>query len=309
MNKFVRSSKYRHLFGNNPKRPEGIYDNLKVSKNVWDSNLVSVNGHFVVTNLEPVGSFSVLPLEQLGKVPDTHPIVTGHGGAVLDTACNPFNDWIVASGSEDQKCMIWKIPEEGLKENLTTPVLTLSGHSRRVGVVSFHPIAENVLATASGDMTVKLWDITNGSNKQTMEGHTDVILGLGWNWDGSKFVTTAKDKQMNIYDAHSGQIVQHVEPHAGAKGSRAIYLGDSNYILTTGFSKQSDRQISVWDERNLSEALNSTNIDIGSGMLMPFYDAENKVVYVASRGSGQIRFYEFGEDNSLFYLSGTFLED
>jgi len=40
---------------------------------------------------------------------------------------NPFNDYIIASGSEDTKVMIWNIPENGLTESISKPVLSLEG--------------------------------------------------------------------------------------------------------------------------------------------------------------------------------------
>jgi len=35
----------------------------------------------------------------------------------------------------------------------------LKGHTRRVPTVDFHPTANNVVVTSSGDNTVRLWDI------------------------------------------------------------------------------------------------------------------------------------------------------
>lgn len=67
----------------------------------------------------------------VGKLPENFPLYHGHTAPVLDTDFNPFNDYIVASGSEDTKVMIWSIPEqydEDLEE--VKPVLKLSGHGR-----------------------------------------------------------------------------------------------------------------------------------------------------------------------------------
>lgn len=46
---------------------------------------------------------------------------------MLDTDWNPFNDHVVASGAEDAKAMVWKIPEGGLTETMNTPAVVLSG--------------------------------------------------------------------------------------------------------------------------------------------------------------------------------------
>lgn len=42
MNRFVRPSKYRHVYGTAAKR-DYCYDNVRVSLNAWDTNMVQVN--------------------------------------------------------------------------------------------------------------------------------------------------------------------------------------------------------------------------------------------------------------------------
>lgn len=46
---------------------------------------------------------------------------------------------------------VWQIPENGLAAPLSEPVVVLEGHSKRVGIVSWHPTARNVLLSA-GDL-------------------------------------------------------------------------------------------------------------------------------------------------------------
>jgi coronin-1B/1C/6 len=42
MSRFVRASKFRHVFGTAAKR-ESCYENIRVSGNAWDSDLIAVN--------------------------------------------------------------------------------------------------------------------------------------------------------------------------------------------------------------------------------------------------------------------------
>lgn len=43
---------------------------------------------------------------------------------------------------------VWQIPEGGLEEPLSEPAVVLEGHSKRVGIVTWHPTARNVLLSA-----------------------------------------------------------------------------------------------------------------------------------------------------------------
>lgn len=51
---------------------------------------------------------------------------------------------------------IWEIPEGGLKRNMTEAVLELYGHSRRVGLLEWHPTTNNILFSAGYDYKVSI---------------------------------------------------------------------------------------------------------------------------------------------------------
>jgi coronin-1B/1C/6 len=282
--RFVRASKFRHVFGT-PYKKENCYDNIKVTRSAHDSNVIKVNPLFISVNLEAGGggAFLVHPLDKPGKLAPDVPVFNGHTAAVLDTDFNPFNDYVIASGSEDTKVMIWNIPQGGLTENCNTPAVVLNGHGRKVGNVLFHPTAENVLATASFDLTIKLWDITTGQEKLELLGHLDFVQSMSWNWNGNLLATTSKDKKVRLFDVRSNKVVQEVEAHQGVKGARCCWLGNSNKIVTTGFSKTSDRQYAVWDQGDFTTPLKSENIDTSSGVIMPFYDNDSNVLFLAGK--------------------------
>lgn len=242
------------------------------------------------------GQFAVIPLDHFGKLPIDFPVYAGHTAAVLDTDFNPFNDNVIASCSEDCKVLVWSIPDELPKENITAPVCSFTGHNRKVGHVLFHPTAENVLLSSGADLVVKLYDIKKGVEVQEVTGHPDIINSIAWSYDGSMLATSCKDKNMRIIDPRNNKMLHSVASHQGVKGTRVCWLGDSDRILTTGFSKTSDRQYAVWDLKNMSEPLKTENLDTMSGGIIPYFDNDTKMLYMAGKGDGNIRYYEYVEE-------------
>ncbi|KAJ5856640.1 uncharacterized protein N7529_010584 [Penicillium soppii] len=307
--RFVRSSKYRHVFGRSTRKDQ-CYDNLRVSRNAWDTNLLKVNPKHIAVNWEAGGggAFAIIPLEERGKLPERIPLCRGHTAVVLDTDWNPFNDDLIASGSDDGKVLLWRVPEnftvrpevdsEEIKD--LAPVGKLSGHPKKIGHVLFNPAAENVLATASGDYTVKIWDIEAGKPKLTLN-IGDIVQSQSWSANGSLMVTTSRDKKLRIWDVRQERPAHETNGHTGAKNSRAVWLGERDRIATTGFSKMSDRQLALWDIRAVREPINGfKTLDSISGVCMPFWDDGTNCLYLAGRGDGNIRYFELENDKFEF---------
>jgi len=234
------------------------------------------------------------------------PLVTGHSGEVLDIEFSPFNANIVASVSDDGYCKLWKIPEGGLTESMNTPVQSLSGHKRKVGTVNFNPIANNVLATSSADYTIRIWNVESGQTINDIPGHTDIIQAASWNYTGEILATASKDKNVRVVDPRANAIVATVEAHPGVKGMRCLYLGNKDKLFTMGFSKTSERQFSLWDPRKLGESVRTENIDTAAGIIMPFFDNDTSVLFLAGKGDGNIRYYEVVDEAPYIHFLTEF---
>lgn len=311
--KFVRASKYRHVFGQAVKR-ELQYENIKVTNNAWDSNIIKTNGKFISVNWNASGggAFAIVPIEEVGKAPDQVPLFRGHTAQVLDTDFDPFDDHRIASVSDDSKIAIWEIPKDYSFHSYLTedgeprdikPVKIMSGHTKKVGHVLFHPVAKDILATSSLDYTVRVWNVETGENIFTLK-HPDMVTSMSFSYNGSHLATVSRDKKLRVWDIREEKIVSEGSAHQGAKNQRVVWLGNSDRLATTGFSRLSDRQIGVWDAFNLEKGDlgGFYNIDQSSGILMPFFDDSNKILYIAGKGDGNIRYYEFQNDE-LFELS------
>ncbi|XP_077483425.1 coronin-2B-like isoform X3 [Amblyomma americanum] len=306
----VRSSKFRHVFGS-PARKGQCYECVKITKDAHDSYFCAVNPKFIaiVTETAGGGSFLVLPIEHTGRVEVSAGKVTGHKGPVLDLKWNPFNDNVIASCSDDCTVKIWYIPEEGLSRNvnLVEPLMDLRGHRRRVGYVEWHPTAENILLSTGFDHMILVWDVSHGEVVRTIDCHPDSIHSMSFNRDGSLLATTCKDKKLRIIDPRACSVVREGVCHQGSKASKVVFLGDTGRLFTTGFSRFSDRQWAVWSQHDLSKPLRTENIDSSSGVLFPYYDHDTKMVYIAGKGDGNIRYYELVNEAPWCHYLNQFL--
>nr|XP_034337381.1 coronin-1C-A isoform X6 [Crassostrea gigas] len=301
---FMRKSKFRHVFGKPLKKDDG-YDNIRVTKNSWDSPFCSVNPKYIaiITESAGGGSFLVLPIKQTGRVEMNQPVVDGHKGPVLDIAFCPHNDDVIASCSEDCTVKVWQIPEGGLTRNLTEPVVELVSHIKRACIVTWHPSAQNILLSAGADSKICIWNV--GTGELYVEINLpDLIYSASFSYNGNRFVCTCKDKILRVIDSRTGKVIKETkEPcHQGSKPAQALYLKHDK-VFTTGFSRMSERQYALWDANTL-EQMSLDEIDQANGVLMPVYDGDVEMIYLIGKGDSIIRYYEITDEAPyVHYLS------
>ncbi|XP_062874342.1 coronin-1C-A-like isoform X1 [Trichomycterus rosablanca] len=308
MRRVVRQSKFRHVFGQALKNDQ-CYDDIRVSRVTWDSSFCAVNPRFVAIIVEASGggAFMVLPLSKSGRIDKSYPTVCGHTGPVLDIDWCPHNDQVIASGSEDCTVMVWQIPENGLVTAMSEPVVALEGHSKRVGIVTWHPTARNILLSAGCDNVIMIWNVGTGESLITLEDmHPDMIFSVAWNRNGSLICTACKDKRVRVIDPRKGELIgEKDKAHEGARPMRAIFLSDGN-VFTTGFSRMSERQLALWNPQNMEEPITVHEMDSSNGVLLPFYDADTNVVYLCGKGDSSIRYFEITEEAPYVHYLNTF---
>ncbi|CAD7082397.1 unnamed protein product [Hermetia illucens] len=300
----VRPSKFRHVYGL-PSRKEACYTDISVVRNGNDGNICAVNPKFLAIVAD--ATFAVIPINQTGRIDFQCCKVIGHNGMITDLKWNPFNDNVIASASDDCTVKIWEIPNEGLSSNLSEFTVELLAHKRKVLQIEWHPTANNVLFSVGFDHLIIIWDITKPHEiLKTISCHTDTIYSMAINRDGSHIATTSKDKKVRVIEPRSGIVISEGICHLSTKCTKVIFL-DNDRILTTGFSRHSDRQYAIWDQHDLKKSLAQEVIDSSSGVITPFFDYDTKMLYLAGKGDGNIRYYEIVTEAPYIYYLNQFL--
>ncbi|CAD6187669.1 unnamed protein product [Caenorhabditis auriculariae] len=305
MAQIVRQSKFRHVFCK-PVKHEQCMSDIRVTEITWDSLFCDVNPKFIALITRGAGGpFMVIPVNKVGRIDKDYPFVDAHKAPCLEVAWSPFNDNVIASCSEDTTCKVWVIPDRGLSRNLVEPAVELCGHQKRVNTLAWHPTANNVLLTAGGENIMYLWNVGTGEALLEIAGHPDQIFSISFNYDGSQFVTACKDKKIRILDSHTGAVLHEGVGHEGVKPQRAIFVKDG-LVLTTGFTKRSERLFALRAPEDLSTPIIEEELDTSNGVLFPFFDEDTGLLYLCGKGDCAIRYYEVNNEAPFVHYINTY---
>jgi len=298
-------SKFRHVFGEEPK-VDGQFMDVKAPYTSGEGSYCAANGkYWAVSKAGGGGPVYVHPHSKPGR--QTYNTVNVHKGKALDFQFHPFVDNILGVASEDCTLSITQF-KDGMPDNVKEATVVMKGHLKKCQLMRFAPSANNILASASWDKTVKLWDVSSGEAVQTYQRCEQAAFSLSWKRDSSLLAITAKDKSLRVIDprdtSQEAQLIE--EAMEGSKSSKCVWYDKYGWILSTGFNKQAKRQVKVWDMKKTDKPLYNAVIDQQSSVLMPYVDHDVNMVYLFGKGDGSVNFYEFVNDKRVLYQLGGY---
>ncbi|KAJ6645324.1 F-box-like/WD repeat-containing protein ebi [Pseudolycoriella hygida] len=119
---------------------------------------------------------------------------------------------LLASCSDDKTVKIWSMKQD-------TCVHDLQAHSQKIVTVKWSPAGSGttnpnmnlILASASFDSTVRLWDVERGTCISTLTKHTDAVHSVAFSPDGKYLASGGFDNYVHIWNIESGQLTHSYE--------------------------------------------------------------------------------------------------
>ncbi|KAK0314141.1 hypothetical protein LTR82_013260 [Friedmanniomyces endolithicus] len=98
-------------------------------------------------------------------------------------------------------------------------------HQAAVNAVQIH---DNIIVSASGDRTVKAWNIDTGKHTRTYSGHTKGIACV--QYDGRRIISGSSDNTVRIFDAQSAAEVACLTGHESLVRTVQARFGDMDTL-------------------------------------------------------------------------------
>ena len=106
----------------------------------------------------------------------------------------------------------------------------LSGHRGKITKVAIHPFY-SIVASASEDATIRLWDFEQGESERTMKGHSDKINHLAFSPNGQTLASCASDMAIKLWNMQTSTCAKTIQGHEHEVSGLA-WLPSGDYILS-----------------------------------------------------------------------------
>ena len=273
---------------------------LTLNKDKIDGRLIAINSNYLAMSWK-YGDIVLVNSSNPCKIKKDEPRIKYTNNKLNDIEFSPFNNKIIASAYDDS-CVLWKIPDGELKENITKELQIYKKHTKKVNYITFNPIVDNLLCSGTIGGEIHIWNPEKIDNYIEFKSDDNPTM-ISWNSSGDLVGVTTKNKLINIFDPRNNKMIlrqliseDYVSPKFG--------WIDNNLFVTTGYDKaKKGKMLKLWDIRKQNNnSLNEGEItsikinDSKADIFTPFINKKLKIIYAIGKEKSSITAYNYSEE-------------
>jgi U3 small nucleolar RNA-associated protein 13 len=181
---------------------------------------------------------------------------TGHVGAVSAVAFARKSGNFIVTGGSDKLLKVWDISSlsletsENKKAAPLQAVAAVAAHMKDINAVAVAP-NDSVVASASQDRTVKIWQLPSLVPVLTLKGHKRGVWSVAFSPVDKAVATASGDKTIKLWSLADGACLRTFEGHV-ASVLRVDFLSSGTQLLSAG----GDGLMKLWNLRT-TECVNT----------------------------------------------------
>ncbi|KPJ08536.1 Notchless protein-like 1 [Papilio machaon] len=145
-----------------------------------------------------------------------------------EQACSYGAERLV-SGSDDFTLFLW------LPEKEKRPLARMTGHQQLINDVKFSPDTR-IIASASFDKSVKLWESATGKFITTLRGHVQAVYMVAWSADSRLLLSSSADSTLKVWSMKTKKLELDLPGHADEVFA-VDWSPDGAYVASGGKDK------------------------------------------------------------------------
>jgi WD40 repeat protein/uncharacterized caspase-like protein len=161
----------------------------------------------------------------------------------------------------DSKIKIWRNNHDGTQKLIHT----LLGHQATISQIKYSPDGK-IIASASWDQTIKLWQAQTGELINTLKGDQDGINSIVFSPDSQTLISAGEDKTIKIWNlVGQAKLIKTLTGHTDSIKTVTV-SPDSKFIASAGY----DNKIKLWTIKgDLLQTIKAHNLAITSLAFTP----------------------------------------
>ena len=272
------------------------FTNCLLSSSITDGRLMAVNDKYLALAWMGKGQIKLLNPYNPINVSRFYSTASYEMCDILDMEFSPFDQDILSFGSENNSVYILRIHVQD-ENNININSDVYSGHTKKVSLINFNPIASNIICSSTSYGEVHVWDSYIFQTRSSLKLPSNPNL-ISWSPNGDLIGISTKNRILNIFDPRIKNIENQIQISNSNINSKFAWI-DNNTIATIGWGRSAEKKLSLLDLRKNNSSnpnynfFSSILIDKFNSLTTPYVNPDLKLIYTVGKEESLIKIFDY----------------